>query len=55
MTSASGRVLEGIGAAVVGGTSAPASRLSTDDLVAWSGASRSIVRRTEHRPGHDLG
>ncbi|MCL9665705.1 FCD domain-containing protein [Curtobacterium albidum] len=44
MTSAFDRVLDGIGAAVVGGTFAPGSRRSTDDLVAWSGASRSIVR-----------
>ncbi|QCR42343.1 FadR family transcriptional regulator [Curtobacterium sp. SGAir0471] len=44
MTSAFDRVLDGIGAAVVTGAFAPGSRRSTDDLVAWSGASRSIVR-----------
>ncbi|KTR42697.1 hypothetical protein NS263_01285 [Curtobacterium oceanosedimentum] len=44
MTSAFDRVLDGIGTAVVTGTFAPGSRRSTDDLVAWSGASRSIVR-----------
>lgn len=44
MTSAFDRVLDGIGTAVVTGAFAPGSRRSTDDLVAWSGASRSIVR-----------
>lgn len=44
MTSTFERVLDQIGSAVVGGTLEPGSRRSTDDLVAWTGASRSIVR-----------
>ena len=44
MTSTFDRVLDDIGAAVVDGGLEPWSRRSTDDLVARTGASRSIVR-----------
>lgn len=44
MTSTYDRVLDAIGTAVVSGEFARGSRRSTDELVAWTGASRSIVR-----------
>lgn len=44
MTSTFERVLDQVGAAVVSGAVAVGSRRSIDDLVAWTGASRSIVR-----------
>ncbi len=44
MTSTFERVLDQVGAAVVSGEVAVGSRRSVDDLVAWTGASRSIVR-----------
>ncbi|WIB71056.1 FCD domain-containing protein [Curtobacterium sp. MCBD17_026] len=44
MTSTFERVLDEVGAAVVSGAVAVGSRRSIDDLVAWTGASRSIVR-----------
>lgn len=44
MTSTFDRVLDQVGDAVVSGTLAAGSRRSVDDLVAWTGASRSIVR-----------
>ncbi|PYY39768.1 GntR family transcriptional regulator [Curtobacterium sp. MCLR17_043] len=44
MTSTFERVLDQVGAAVVSGAVAAGSRRSVDDLVTWTGASRSIVR-----------
>ncbi|PZF23387.1 GntR family transcriptional regulator [Curtobacterium sp. MCLR17_045] len=44
MTSTFERVLDQVGAAVVSGAVAVGSRRSVDDLVTWTGASRSIVR-----------
>ncbi|MBF4596542.1 MULTISPECIES: FadR/GntR family transcriptional regulator [Curtobacterium] len=44
MTSTFDRVLDQVGDAVVSGTLAAGSRRSVDDMVAWTGASRSIVR-----------
>ncbi|MBT1544631.1 FadR/GntR family transcriptional regulator [Curtobacterium aurantiacum] len=44
MTSTFDRVLDQVGAAVVSGEVAVGSRRSVDDLVVWTGASRSIVR-----------
>lgn len=44
MTSTFERVLDQVGAAVVSGAVAVGSRRSIDDLVTWTGASRSIVR-----------
>ncbi|MEJ8282951.1 MULTISPECIES: FadR/GntR family transcriptional regulator [Curtobacterium] len=44
MTSTFERVLDQVGAAVVSGEVAVGSRRSVDDLVTWTGASRSIVR-----------
>lgn len=44
MTSTFDRVLDAIGTAVVSGQFPRGSRRSTDDLVTWTGASRSIVR-----------
>ncbi|PYY56157.1 GntR family transcriptional regulator [Curtobacterium sp. MCSS17_011] len=44
MTTTFERVLDQVGAAVVSGAVAMGSRRSIDDLVAWTGASRSIVR-----------
>jgi DNA-binding FadR family transcriptional regulator len=44
VTSTFERVLDQVGAAVVSGAVAVGSRRSVDDLVVWTGASRSIVR-----------
>jgi len=44
VTSTFERVLDQVGAAVVSGAVAVGSRRSVDDLVTWTGASRSIVR-----------
>jgi DNA-binding FadR family transcriptional regulator len=44
VTSTFERVLDQVGVAVVSGAVAVGSRRSIDDLVAWTGASRSIVR-----------
>lgn len=44
MTSTFERVIDQVGAAVVSGEVAVGSRRSVDDLVVWTGASRSIVR-----------
>jgi len=44
VTSTFERVLDQVGAAVVSGAVAVGSRRSIDDLVTWTGASRSIVR-----------